>query len=358
MSTTGCPDDTTTTTTTTTRAVVAPAMETCDEWYERFDEHQRALGRYGTRSQWRTWISPRIGAKRWADVTTADVEELRDALDVAILAWRTEGRGRGRISGRTAMGVWWALRGAVREAMSSKRRDLRAAFEHPNPCLAVQAPGDRDSRRDRGKTFVYPSEFARLVASPEVPLAWREAHAIAAYTFVRPSELRALRWRDVDLEHGRLHVTQAWSYLDGSIRPPKTRGGVRDVPIHPRLAPLLRRMEKRWSAVGLDLVVPVLATVPRETLAARTRRHLRDAGIHRDALHVTTLSMVRANFRSWRDSGITWLAMVGLDVAKIMRRAGHDDVATTMRYVKQAEDIDGELGEPFAELPDELTSAG
>jgi hypothetical protein len=48
--------------------------------------------------------------------------------------------------------------------------------------------------------------------------------------------------------------------------------------------------------------------------------------------------------------------MVGVDVAKIMRRAGHDDVGTTMRYVKQAEDLGGELGEPFGALPDDLTA--
>jgi integrase len=237
--------------------------------------------------------------------------------------------------------------------MSSKRRDLRVVHDRPNPCLTVQAPGDRETRKDRGKTFVYPSEFARLAACADVPLQWRQAHAIAAYTFLRPSELRALRWPDVDMDHGRLQITKAWSYLDGSIKAPKSRSGIRDVPIHPQLMPLLRQMRPPSSSA---LVVPILSTVPRECLAARTRAHLLAAGIVRDALHVSTFTMVRANFRSWRDSGITWLAMLGLDVAKIMRRAGHDDVGTTMRYVKLAEDLSGELGEPFGPLPDDLTA--
>ena len=98
------------------------------------------------------------------------------------------------------------------------------------------------------------------------------------------------------------------------------------------------------------------ALVPPDTLAARTRRHLLAAGIVREALHVSTVATVRANFRSWRDSGLTWLAMIGVDAARIMRRAGHDDVATTMRYVKQAEDLGDALGEPFGALPPELTS--
>ena len=44
--------------------------------------------------------------------------------------------------------------------------------------------------------------------------------------------------------------------------------------------------------------------------------------------------------------------MTGVGVDRIMRRAGHDAVQTTLGYVKQAEDMmGGELGEPFAALP-------
>lgn len=59
-------------------------------------------------------------------------------------------------------------------------------------------------------------------------------------------------------------------------------------------------------------------------------------------------------FRSWRDTGITWLALAGIDLAKMQRRAGHEDITTTMRYVKAAEDMSGTIGEPFPPLPSEL----
>jgi hypothetical protein len=59
---------------------------------------------------------------------------------------------------------------------------------------------------------------------------------------------------------------------------------------------------------------------------------------------------VQANFRLWRDFGLTWLAMSGPGVDEIMRRAGHDNV-------KQAEDLGDELGEPFAPLTSDLTGA-
>ena len=61
------------------------------------------------------------------------------------------------------------------------------------------------------------------------------------------------------------------------------------------------------------------------------------------------------NFRSCRDSGITWLALAGVDLARMQRRAGHDDINTTLDYVKQAEDLTGKIGVPFGPLPEDLS---
>jgi hypothetical protein len=60
------------------------------------------------------------------------------------------------------------------------------------------------------------------------------------------------------------------------------------------------------------------------------------------------------NFRSWRDTGITWLAIAGVDATKMLRRAGHDTISTTLGYVKMAEDLTGTIGEPFPPLPPAL----
>ena len=80
------------------------------------------------------------------------------------------------------------------------------------------------------------------------------------------------------------------------------------------------------------------------------------AKVDRAELNATTATHVQANFRSWRDSGLTWLARTGLGVDKISRRAGHDMIQTTMGYVKQAEDLTGDLGVPFGPLPDDLVA--
>jgi len=70
-----------------------------------------------------------------------------------------------------------------------------------------------------------------------------------------------------------------------------------------------------------------------------------------------TATTVQASFRSWRDSGITWLAMSGVPMQAIMSRAGHDALQTTLGYVKRAEDLSaGTLGKPFAQLPESLVN--
>jgi hypothetical protein len=65
---------------------------------------------------------------------------------------------------------------------------------------------------------------------------------------------------------------------------------------------------------------------------------------------------MHVGFRSWRDTGITWLALAGVDVAKMQRRAGHDNITTTIGYVKTAEDVAGTIGDPFPPLPACLVS--
>jgi integrase len=263
---------------------------------------------------------------------------------------RARGAGLRRLLGRSALDIWRLLHTCVRAAKRTKRSDLRALAGRPNPLEDIEAPGERATRVSRAKPFIYPSEAAELFACTDVPRAWRELYAIAAYLYLRPVELLVLRWSDVDLRHGVARVAGAWDYLREQEKGPKTRAGIRDVPIPPELLPLLVRMQ----GAPEDRVLPLLGEVHRTTAPRVFRAHLQRAGVTRAALHTSTTTSVRASFRSWRDSGLTWLALAGLDVSRIARRAGHEDLRMTMKYVKQAEDLTGMLGVPFGPLPREL----
>lgn len=115
------------------------------------------------------------------------------------------------------------------------------------------------------------------------------------------------------------------------------------------------RSAARHRVDGKDLtalVAPALDAAKKYHLAERFRQHLENAKVTRPTLHASMRTHVQANFRTCRDSGLTWLAMSGLGVDKIMRRAGHDNVQTTLGYVKLAEDLTGNLDESFGPLPE------
>ena len=334
------------------------AENTCDAYFKRFLEHRSSMGRVrrarDLESAWTVWISPKIGSKPMAGdnrVNRGDVEDVRDALDMAV-AQRKRGGGRTGLSGARARNVWSVLTSMMKEACTSKRRDLRVRDD--NPCSTVQPPEKTDPR---AKTFVYPNEFLKLVSCAEVPRDWRELYAVACYLYLRPGELRSLLWTDVDFEAGVVHVTKAYDEDSKTVKAPKTRNGVRDVPIPSALQPLLKGMHDRFASKSAS-VLPLLQELNENRRAGWMRQHLKVAKVERARLSEESSTTMQINFRSWRDTGITWLALQGLDVAKIQRRAGHDSISTTLGYVKMAEDLTGSIGQPFPPLPEALVGKG
>jgi integrase len=77
----------------------------------------------------------------------------------------------------------------------------------------------------------------------------------AIFTGMRASELRGLRWEDVDFEAGIIHVRQradAWR----NIGPPKSAAGSRDIPLTPMVINALRQWKPACPAGPLGLVFP------------------------------------------------------------------------------------------------------
>jgi integrase len=77
----------------------------------------------------------------------------------------------------------------------------------------------------------------------------------AIFTGMRLSELRGLRWSDVDLDAGVIHVRQradAW----GTMGPPKSKAGKRDIPMAPIVINSLRMWRPSCARGELDLVFP------------------------------------------------------------------------------------------------------
>ena len=82
---------------------------------------------------------------------------------------------------------------------------------------------DKRSKRklEAGRDFPTPAEVKRLIDAADKDDKRRALLLAAALTGLRASELRGLRWSDVDLKTGELHVRQRADRY-GKIGAPKT----------------------------------------------------------------------------------------------------------------------------------------
>src|SRR4029077_5394016 len=91
----------------------------------------------------------------------------------------------------------------------------------------------RSEKRRRGKLKVgidipSPDEIRTLIG--QLDGRWRPLFLTAIFSGLRASELRGLRWIDVDLKRGEIHVRQRADRFR-AIGPPKSEAGERTVPI-------------------------------------------------------------------------------------------------------------------------------
>jgi integrase len=154
---------------------------------------------------------------------------------------------------------------SVRNIIAPVRALFATAVEEgilrTNPCLGRRLAGRRpavDGEAD-GPRALTPEELGRLIA--ETPPEWRLFVRFLAQTGLRIGELIALRWGDVDLGARRVRVRRR--LYRGTVDAPKSRYGVRDVPISTRLAQDLWRQPAVATASGDEaLVFPSLSGTP------------------------------------------------------------------------------------------------
>lgn len=170
----------------------------------------------GIRQAFALRIVPAIGTKRLSEVTRSDAQTL-------VSRWQAEG-----LSASSIRNTINALRALYRDA------DVLTSGEVAiNPTTGLRLPAVR-GQRDR---IASPEEAARLIAA--MPTAHdRALWGTAFYAGLRHGEVKAITWDCVDLASGVLRVAASWDQTEGRVDP-KSRSGVRVVPIIGLLRPLL-----------------------------------------------------------------------------------------------------------------------
>jgi integrase len=201
---------------TTIEKVVEDWIAHCvDEGLERSTIEQR-------RRHLKLHIAPFVGRIKLADLTTPRVNGFMDQL---------------RDNNRSV-----AMRRKVLTSLSTALSFAQGrGLVAQNAARGVKVRSDERHRASgplkAGRDFPTKSELNLLIN--KAAEFWRPFIVTAVFTGMRASELRGLRWCDVDLENVTIHVSQradSW----GKMGPPKSAAGRRDIPLTPLVVNTLR----------------------------------------------------------------------------------------------------------------------
>ncbi len=113
---------------------------------------------------------------------------------------------------------------------------------------------ERDPTEDEVINPFSQSELARLLAVVHLEQT-KDMIEFLAWSGLRPGEMKALAWEDLDLETGILHVKYSINRA-GHLKPPKTASSIRTVELMPKaLAALKRQREKSYMLPAINEVM-------------------------------------------------------------------------------------------------------
>jgi integrase len=181
-------------------------------------------------------IVPRIGREKLATLTAPRIEALRDELLEAL------------------------SRAMARKVLTSVKSILKDAQRRGNVAQNVAAGVlvKKDKRTENVKLKIgvdipTTQEVAAIINAAKA--RWRPLLITAAFVGLRASEIRGLRWKDVDLKKGEVHVRQRADRLN-QIGAPKSAAGDREIPLRPVVLQALREWKLVCPKGDLDLVFP------------------------------------------------------------------------------------------------------
>lgn len=238
-------------------------------------------------------LTPRLGHLRLHEVRRRDVQRIVDDL-----------RGDGASASQ--------VRNAIDPLRVLYRRAMRDELVTVSPADHLDLPAMRPAEQQ----VPAPADVAGLLDA--LPAEDRALWATAFYAGLRRGELRALRWQDVDLAASVIRVRHGWDDVEGE-QAPKSRAGIRDVPVIPQLVEHLTEHRRATGRMAGALVFGSAAAIPFSTSSVhrRAREAWIAAGLEPVGLHLA------------RHTCVSFMAAAGVPVTDAQTFAGHSDPRTT-----------------------------
>ena len=246
--------------------------------------------------------------------------ELRRSDIIRWVAWaERQVSSRGQLYAQDTMHGWWRV-------LACCVRDMAAEFDLPDPTRRVTPPKSSVRGVTEGRALSA-EQLAELLASVQRYFPdWYPEVSLLAFTGMRPSELYALTWEDVDFEARKITQRRSVSRLR-VVNEPKTGAG-RDIALTEQMTTVLeghRQRLVREEHPGLEagIVFPSVKGGYRTNAALRKTLRLCTgvAGIP-----------IKVGPKTLRKTWITLAALAGHDRLAIRSNVGHSSEELTERY--------------------------
>ena len=247
------------------------------------------------------------------DVSVASIR--RGDVGRCVAEWERQGSPMNtrnyRLSALSRLWVWGQDTGLIDESA-------------PNPTRRMMRPV-----RSHSIDFYSKHEVAKLLDTSRADQRLHTLIATASHTGMRKGELYGLRWRDVNLHNGTLHIERSYRSL------PKS-GRTRTVPLHPQLAVLLKAWHPHCPPTPEDLVFPVITR--RGHVRMGTSVDEDDVALA-DLLRRTGCHQPEKPWHAFRHTFASHYVMAGGNLAALQRHLGHHSIQQTMAYAHLAPDF-------------------
>lgn len=249
------------------------------------------------------YIEPVLGRLKLSELTTPRIHEFADEF------LKTHSRALTRK-------VLTSLGSLIDEA-------VRRGVASHNPARAVKLRAAHDEGKE-GDDVEMPTKDELRALLATVAGRWRPLIVTAVFTGMRGSELRALKWEDVDLKAGVIQVRRrvdSW----GTFGAPKTKAGKRDIPLPPIVTNVLREWKlacPQGDANKMNLVFP-----------SPSGGVLSHSCILKDGFHplqvAAGLPGSRYGLHALRHAAVSLWIEQGLQPKRIQMLAGHSSIRVT-----------------------------
>ena len=317
-----------------------PFGDWIDFWYQTYCRHTlRITTRTDYENRIYNHIIPEIGKIPLNRLSQSDLQQFyaKEKTDGRKLHAKTYGKG---LSDRTIRGIHANCRTALQRAV--QERLIRT-----NPAVGCKLP----PKKAREMQVLTQNEIIRFLHQAKEEGCY-ELFLLELGTGMRRGEILALKWRDLNLKTGELHISRQVLKVNGKvlISTPKTKSSNRMILLPPEMTELLAELKTRTDSEWI-FPSPLDLTQPRHPSAV----------YHRFQKILERANCKRVRFHDLRHTFATMALENGMDIKTLSAMIGHVSAETTLNIYSHITDtmqqqaaarIDREIAGADTPIPD------